>query len=29
MIVITARMNITEEPDAGIPHAGICAGDIG
>jgi hypothetical protein len=29
MIVIAARVNITEEPGAGIPHAGICAGGIG
>jgi hypothetical protein len=29
MNVIAARVSITEEPGAGIPHAGICAGGIG
>ena len=26
---LSARVNITEEPGAGKPHAGICAGGAG
>jgi hypothetical protein len=25
---LPARVNMTEEPGAGIPHAGICAGGV-
>jgi hypothetical protein len=28
-VCLTARVTMTEEPGAGKPHAGICAGGIG
>ena len=29
MFLLNAEASITEEPGAVIPHAGICAGDVG